>query len=262
MKSLVTMLGRRSSIGLTICASVLLLWGSEARADYPIPKWIQMPDLTYTGIDVNATDTLLADDFLCWDPIPMTDAHIWGSWLDDQVADPLSLMFHLSIHADIPADAAGGPGYSMPGDLLWEHDFFPGEYKALLFKVHDTNLEGWYDPATGLYLPQNHREVWQYNFDFPDNPFFQKGTQEEPIVYWLDVQAIVTGPEKFGWKTSITHWNDDAVYNEDVVWEELWYPAAHPFDGESIDLAFVITPEPATLALLAIGSLLLVTRRK
>ena len=35
-----------------------------------------------------------------------------------------------------------------------------------------------------------------------------------------------------------------------------------PFTGESLDLAFVITPEPATLGLLALGALLCLRQRK
>ena len=131
--------------------------------------------------------------------------------------------------------------------------------------MHDTNLEGWYDPAGDdgeNYAHQDHRQVWQYNFDFPDNPFYQQGTQTDPIVYWLEVQAFVTTGEYFGWKTSISHWNDDAVYDDDGDWEELWYPGDYPFDGDSIDLAFVITTEPATLGLLVLGGMALLRRHR
>ena len=51
-----------------------------------------MPDLNPTGLDV--LDTLqpfgeqpqwkiLADDFLCTQSGPITDIHIWGSWLNN-----------------------------------------------------------------------------------------------------------------------------------------------------------------------------------
>ncbi|MBN1766812.1 MAG: hypothetical protein JW860_16280 [Sedimentisphaerales bacterium] len=48
-----------------------------------------------------------------------------------------------------------------------------------------------------------------------------------------------------GWKTSLDHWNDDAVWNDGMVldWYELRYPPGHPYMGQSIDLAFVITGE-------------------
>ena len=56
---------------------------------------------------------------------------------------------------------------------------------------------------------------------------------------------------------------DDAVWADDPAssitgWQEL----IDPQTGESLDLAFVITPEPATLAILFPGGLTLLLRRK
>ena len=64
---------------------------------------------------------------------------------------------------------------------------------------------------------------------------------------------------EFGWKTSWQHWNDDAVHaptgghdasGED--WQELWHPNTS-FEELSLDMAFVIVPEPVTIAVLALG---------
>jgi len=80
----------------------------------------------------------------------------------------------------------------------------------------------------------------------PEDGFHQIGMPDEPIVYWLDLQAA---PEEsgtlFGWKTSFDHWNDDAVWAIGAepysgIWEELRYPPGHPFFPASIDLAFGI----------------------
>jgi len=54
-------------------------------------KWEQLPDLSLTGMDVDATFKpaapdnmlLLADDFLCSETGYITDIHIWGSWIND-----------------------------------------------------------------------------------------------------------------------------------------------------------------------------------
>jgi len=45
-------------------------------------KWVQLSDLEPTiGMDVYATyPKVLADDFLCTEPEPITDLPIWGSW--------------------------------------------------------------------------------------------------------------------------------------------------------------------------------------
>ena len=120
-------------------------------------------------------------------------------------------------------------------------------------------------------MEKNHREVWQYNF-YPKDPFTQVGTDEVPVVYWLQVWAMVPlsdAQERFGWKTSLTHYNDDAVTwaNPGDYWIELNYPAEHPFyqvpGSDSMDMAFVITtPEPATLSLLLMGCVALSRLRK
>lgn len=100
---------------------------------------------------------------------------------------------------------------------------------------------------------------WEYDFDISEFPFYQTGTEQSPKVYWVDVQAQPGEPGVFfGWKTSVTHWNDDAVWgqgNEPYPgpWNELRYPPQHPHQGESIDLAFAVTgklgpPPPGKLS--------------
>ena len=72
------------------------------------------------------------------------------------------------------------------------------------------------------------------------------------------VDVVVTVDKgEFGWKTSTNHWNDGAVYWSATAGEE-WQKV----DCGFIDMAFVITPEPATLALLAVGVCALLRRRR
>ena len=73
----------------------------------------------------------------------------------------------------------------------------------------------------------------------------------------------------FGWTTADVdgypepyagnHFEDDAVWGDypDPNWQEI----QEPYSGKSLDLAFVITPEPGTLGLLALGGLALLRRR-
>ncbi len=220
-------------------------------------KWEQPPDLTPNGIDVHATADMyaqdpphiLADDFLCTTTGYITDIHIWGSWLSDMFPygnSPEQCEFTLSIHADIPAV---GQEYSRPGDVLW--------YKTLQttdIEWFNDVIEDWYDPYTGQWLDNDHYVCIKYNFYLNEADYFmQTGTPEEPVVYWLDVQAKPLDPAmedaRFGWKTSYEHWNDDAVWgigNEPFAgpWNELIYPTGHEYEGQSIDLAFAITTEP------------------
>ncbi|MBD3367519.1 MAG: T9SS type A sorting domain-containing protein [Candidatus Eisenbacteria bacterium] len=213
-------------------------------------KWVQMPDLSTLGIDVNTSmEYILADDFLCTEEGLITGIHLWGSWHYDQIPygqDPREVKFVLSIHADIPADESP-TGYSMPGEVLW-YETFDSEQFAVRIWQGDI-VEGWMDPPESYEFPGDWT-CWQYNFTIdPATAFLQEGTPENPVVYWLDVKAIPNDQEtRFGWKTSIDHWNDNAVWavgDEPYSgpWEELVYPPGHELVGQPIDLAFVIEGE-------------------
>jgi hypothetical protein len=223
----------------------------------PSKWWTQIPDLSDLGLDVDATAfapadvpfNILADDFQCTQTGPITTISIWGSWYHDHYPwfeNPADVVFTLSIHADIPAEESP-TGYSMPGDVLWFTSFAPGSFSAELFAAG--LFEGWYDPAIPMYEQFGDTQCWKYTFN-PNEAevFIQEGTPDEPIVYWLDVQAqpLDSDPEcRFGWKTSPDHWNDDAVWTEGMepyngFWNELVYPVGHPLEGQSIDLAFEI----------------------
>ncbi len=237
-----------------IVLAVILSFAVPAAADWDPSqpaKWVQLPDLAFTGIDVNTCDPyyILADDFECTTTGPITDIHIWGSWYHDVLpfgGDPYGVDFILSIHDDIPAEQSP-TGYSMPGNLLWIEAFSgsAGEFVAQIW-AQDIN-EGWMDPPAAYEFPGDH-VCWQYNF-FIDEAmaFIQQGTPSNPKVYWLDVQAVSHDQAAwFGWKTSLEHWNDDAVWGDgpepyEGPWYELIYPDGHLYEGQSIDLAFVIT---------------------
>ncbi len=279
-----------------LTAAAILFTTAPASADWNTGdpyKWVQMPDLSPQGMDVNATFDqgdvgglppfiVLADDFLCTSTDPITDIHLWGSWKNDQLPqvfdpntpgffspDPGAVMFNLSIHADIPANQ-NPAGYSMPGQLLWSKVFNPGEFAV---RPWATNIEeGWLDPISGQYIFPGDTVAWQYNFLIPEvEAFIQQGTSTDPVVYWLDVAAVpqnegvVTEEPLFGWKTSIDHFNDTAVYGSTDLfnWPNVtnWQPIDSPIGVSQLDMAFVITPEPATLVLFALGGLAMLRRR-
>jgi len=224
-------------------------------------KWEQLPDLSPTGMDVDATfnpidpeiSLILADDFLCTETGNITDIHIWGSWLNDHFPfgnNPAEVQFTFSIHADIPAGVQAP--WSMPGEVLWTKIWIPTPAD---FELIDSGPEDWYNPFIPMWLNDNHFMAVKYNYILdPEDYFYQTGTEQDPIVYWLDVQAMPLDidPEcRFGWKTSLDHWNDDAVWtigNEPYFgpWEELRYPPGHEMELQSIDLAFVINEEEPT----------------
>lgn len=256
-------------------------WRSAQIGEVEDPaKWVQYPDITPEGMDVNATHPMvLADDFECTDPGEITSIHIWGSWWNDmppmdpqtQVPVPGLVDFRLSIHEDIPVgDPRNNFTYSIPGDLLKEWTISANTFQWRVYYVLQNLGEGWYDPSTGVYQPDSDNVIYQYNFDIPaGDRFLQQGTPENPIVYWLDVEAIPVAGGLFGWKTAAEHWNDDAVWSNGPAdpWNELRYPDGHPranleWPENSIDLSFVIVPEPATMSLLLIGGLAILRRRR
>ncbi|MBS3768433.1 MAG: hypothetical protein KGY75_10000, partial [Candidatus Cloacimonetes bacterium] len=199
----------------------------------------QWPDTTWTGIDVRATEpVILADDFLCTESGLINSIHIWGSWKEDMLSEMPT--FTLSIWSDNP----NGPGgYSQPDELLWTKDY---DFTAYTYSIYHTVDEGeyWWDPYTGDWLSPGDWTVWQYDFAIPDSEAFE---QVEDSTYWLSVQVFDPMELDFGWKTSVNHWNDDAVWGTDGLdWIELTYPDQHPYYPESIDFAFYVdcTPTP------------------
>lgn len=277
---------------LIVCC-VVVMFASVSFADWNVGDdykmhYPQLPDLNDTGMDVLAnwpypgSDLLfgkvLADDWQCSETGPVTDIHIWGSWLNDVlpvyldsandlIADPGLVAFKLSIHEDIPAwtDADGTFYHSEPGAELWSKIFEPGDpnYKVRLYDAPVS--ESFYDPNIDRIIGSD-TEVYQYNFFIDDTAADPAFYQKQGDIYWLDVIAMPVGvpdtvPPVWGWKTSLDHWNDDAVFGDiddpwisPDHWMEMHYPEGHLYEGESIDLAFVITPEPATMVVLGLGS--------
>lgn len=216
----------------------------------PNTKWQQLPQLV-GGYDVLSmvgtyptsalsVDQIVADDWLCNDPRPVTDIHVWGSWWMDSEPAPgtWSESFVLTIYSDIPA--VPGVSYSRPGSPLWSTIKQPTN--RLVTQPGD---EQFYDPG-GVEPISPETEVWQHNFLLDPVEYFD---QQPGTTYWLSVQAL--GPPNlhaWGWKTSADHWNDDAAWADAVQldWQELTDPAG----GLSLDMAFVLTvPEPQTYAL-------------
>jgi hypothetical protein len=119
--------------------------------------------------------------------------------------------------------------------------------------------------------------VYQYNIPDISDPF----EQQEGETYWLMISMNFEGCQ-WGWKTSETvegnqslFW--DAYYNYgapgsypnwwchpeiDWRWVQLKEGGWCQQPAQPLDLAFVITPEPATLLLFAMGAAAVLRRRR
>ena len=94
--------------------------------------------------------------------------------------------------------------------------------------------------------------MWQYDIKIdPDEAFIQNGTEERPVIYWLDI-SVKTDDGDFGWKTRQCpdHFMDDAVWDRGSELprfrKELRYPPGHPYhelELNSIDMSFMLTFE-------------------
>lgn len=188
-------------------------WGfPNPTPTFNINKFIQNPDRSAYGLDVLAgpntnadgTATMLADDFICTQTGPISDIHIWGSWLNDKLDRRPT--FWLGIWSDVPA-TKDSP--SRPGELLWSQVFPPGQYQGSLYKT--VPFETFYTRhPTNTIMGADH-QIWKYDF-FPRTSFRQTGTPWLPKIYWLSLVASNMPGTYFGWKTTPDHFNDAASF--------------------------------------------------
>ena len=152
------------------------------------------------------------------------------------------MQFTLTIYSDVPDPNPENPDdWSHPGTALWSKTFDPYTYNAGL--VVDERLEWWFDPVTNFWNFPGDTKVFQYDFYVDEADAF---VQEAGTIYWLGVQYTFDGTFTLGWKSTLDHWNDDAVWwNDDQgLWQELRYGGTdpvHPLAPDSMDLAFAIT---------------------
>jgi len=269
-------------VGLVLAISATA-WADWRPGDDHKMHWPQLPD--FQGWDVNATNPkILADDWRCSQSGDVTDVHFWGSWQGNLVGEIENI--HLSIHKDIPA--AGPNDFSRPGDLLGEWDISPTDTRVTIVRM-PTSPQGWYDPNTGVWTPNDHTLWYQYNIVGLGAAGEDLVFQNVGEIYWLDITFDVLpmeipgpGPNDppeiiqplWGWKTADMLAYPDGTptqanhFQDDAVWADLgggaalvWNPLEDQ-EGVSFDLAFVITPEPATMTVMGLGAIAVLVRRR
>jgi len=192
-----------------------------------------------------------ADDFLADYTGPASDIRFWYTWRGD-VEAPLN-SFRVAFRAD-----DGG----MPGDLLWERTVT--EWQTTTRTV---NCKPAYICPMQVF-ENDHLYCHQVDITGIADPFML----EEGQMYWLELQADVTKTpglmpsEMIGWRLTAGVHNSPAMWyypppmmgsNPQWVEAQVKYP-----ELGSLDLAFVIVPEPATISLLVVGLATMLRRRK
>jgi len=240
----------------TVLAAILLTAGgawADWSPDDPFKMhYPQMPDPN--GWDVGGTAVM--DDFQCTGTGPITDIHFWVSWKGDDTAWSAIHNIELWLCADIPDPDGEGPAYSMPGEFLWNYNTFYGGFDHVWAGSGD---QGWCTPGQPPeVLSSDHVNYYQINVHIPED--WGRFKQQDGTIYWLGVGFYLEEgtTEQIGWKTSLNSWNDTAVWASGVptTWHEL------RIQTQDRDMAFVIVPEPATLSLLAMGTMALLRKRR
>ena len=206
---------------------------------------------------------IVADDYECKSPLPVTDIHWWGSYplLQPGTAPVHPNAFLIRFWTDVPAGQDDNMPWSHPRDQEWEiwATNYQVESVGYDIDVHEFDETG---------IPMIVDEAFQYNYRFPiADWFWQQGTATDKKVYWVSIQAMYDDSDPdlvWGWKTRPHFWNDDAVVgspNAAAPGGIRWDPIMDidPLGNErSWDMAYELTtiPEPATLSLLGSGVLI------
>ena len=206
---------------------------------------------------------IMADDWLCKDPRPVTDFHWWGSfigWSQPHLPPVVPVAFQLGIWTDVPAGV--DRPWSHPGELIWQHrcDNWVWNYAGV-----DRHPDPEHDPIFDGETCFQFNQLLSEEDYFWQDPITPDGT--EGNIYWLSIAAVYpAGTEvayPWGWKTRPKEnpelgWDDAVRIRVTNPWLPVIVPGTPPpkfIDGdpvfwpteaESWDLCFELTTtEPA-----------------
>jgi hypothetical protein len=196
-------------------------FGDEHKMHFP-----QLPDPE--GWDVHMEEHFpIADNWQCTETGWVKDIHFWGSWRDD-MEDNIT-EFRIFIYDD---------GGNMPMAPIWLYQ----AYNFVETPIPNELMEGWLEPWSGMYMPENHSSLIQYDVYIPEQSWFW---QDSGSTYWVSIYPILEhGFGQWGWKSSTEQWSAPSVWTDIPAPPpgHMWMPISEPpsFEG-FLDLSFVIT---------------------
>jgi len=251
-----TAIARRGSaaariLGVVVVAA-LACGSAPAWADWNVGEpykmhFPQLPDPNGWDINITGTSNLVADDWQCTQTGPVSDIHFWYSVQGDDANTSINSLT-ATIYSDIPVSGTTVP-FSRPGSLLWSGTFGEGAFTSRFF---GSGTQGFASPQSGTsgWVRPDHEAFYQTNITNIANPF----VQTVDTIYWLGLSVEVTGTSLIGWKTSLDTFLDDSTFKDtNGLWNELVSPPL--FGGQSLHQAFVIVPEPSTVAIVSVVGL-------
>ena len=272
----------RQRLQIALVAIAIVLYGGVVFADWEVGQpalYYQLP--TYSGgWDVYSewgTGPLAsegygaADDWIATTTDKITDIHFWGSWKNDYVGETGTILIQIF------SNDTSNPAFPRPDECLWSAEITEGQYTKQCVYTGDTKDQSWYDPRyTDQWVLNEHKKIWQYNIpDIAEAVAFEQQAGEH---YWIQISMDFQGCE-WGWKTTESVNNNSAVFWDSYScwgpypywwrypsiewkWTQLMTPTGYCTPRVPVDLAFVLTPEPATLLLMGFGAAVVLRKRK
>jgi len=248
---------------------------------------VDFDDYAAALMTIYATADWVSDDWQCTQTGPVTDIHFWVSMQGDaSLPDAPELPFEIWwVTAYIYGNMLGDEGFNIPdkNDLRWSGHFHDEGLEHVTWRYAGSGDQGWFGDADEGLIEHDHENYYQVNItgiqEMPgevDPPF----VQQDGEIYWLTLKVDACEPgdlsstEQLGWKTALPAGSPAANYLSPAVYHYWEWDGEHLEDNDidewrqivlgelPRDLAFVITPEPATLALMGLGAVGLAAVRR